>query len=728
VTLVSVFALGSLEFRSGLDPILPHNDPYMRRLREVEAIFGAGGMILGAVEVGETVDDAELARVDHLTRLATTVEGGSVVSVTNLQDLFLEGDVLVERRLYDPDAESQELLRTRVHATPLFRSLFLSDDGEAVLSYFAPKPGADAVDYASRLLAVLPDDDIRLFGDGVFEHIATRTAARELLVIGVIALAIVLVIESCITGSLLGGLLLTSVSLVPSVWTLGLFALAGTPVSMTTIPIPVIILVLATSYSIHVHRHVAASGFQVIQALDPVTGVVAAAALTTLFGFLTLTVVPSAVLRETGWFVAVGTLEAVLCALFLLPRLLRWWATQGISRSAPRRFDLGRVTERSAVVRLAVLGVVAVVLAFGLPNIRARQSFRDAFVPPHPISRAVSYFQQRTNADHELELIVDTRREYGLVDPSFFDSVRSLQEQFARDETSVQSISYVDFVEWFLGRHDGRLEPVSPRTDAEIGEAMELLSGRETVPGLDSLADASWSVARIVLWAPVATRQERFQPLVGNRGGADSDSILYSVQAKARSLLPDAGVDLLGLPVQNLRQTAYLVRSQILSLVLFGVFLVLFLLAVFRSLRWALVATLPTAVGVIVYYGLLGWLGLLNDPTHVIMICALLGVSNDDVLYFLIVYRRECASVGHDEAFAETIHRTGVAIVQTTGIIAAGVAVFYASALRYLGEAAFVLTAGLVAATATTLLVVPAILGWLPRPVRRTARSTGRDS
>jgi len=339
----------------------------------------------------------------------------------------------------------------------------------------------------------------------------------------------------------------------------------------------------------------------------------------------------------------------------------------------------------------------------------------------------VRYFQERTRADHELELIVDTGREYGLVEPELFEAVRNLQRRLAREDLSIQSVSYADFVEWFLGRHDGRLEPISPQTDAEIGEAMELLSQRTAVLGLDSLADASWREARIVLWAPVATQQQRFPPVLpAGTESPDGGSILDTIEAEARRLPLAERVDLIGLPVESVRQTAYLVRSQVLSLALFGAFLIVFLLTVFRSLPWALLASLPTAFGVIVYYGLLGWLGILNHPTHVIMICALLGVSNDDVLYFLIVYRRERARVGHDEALAETLHRTGIPIVQTTAIIAAGVAVFYASALQYLGEAAFVLTMGLVAATATTLFVVPAILSRLPRATRRAVILPGR--
>ncbi len=713
VTVASIVAIFSLSFFSGFDPILPDDDPYMQRLRETRATFGAEALIVGAVEIRGTLDTEDLDRIDRVTRLAGEVDGGSVVSPTNLRDLFLNGSTLEERRLYDPHAESQEQMLDRLRETPLFRRLLLSADGRAALLYFVPDPGVVDVDYAARLLTALADEDVRLSADSVFRRITATTAIPELIAIGLLALGIVVVIEVFITRSVVAGLLLTSVSFIPSIWTLGLFAVVGTPISVSTLPIPVIVLVLATSYSIHVYRHVAAVDFDVRGALDDVTGVVAAAGVTTVFGFLCLTVVPSTFLREVSWLIVFGTVGALVCALFLLPRLLSWWVAHRrprVSLRPPRRTP-GSVG--SPGTRLALLGVVILLFAIGVPNVRSRQSFRDAFEPSHPISRTVTYFQERTGADHELELIVDTGREYGLVDPDVYSAISQLQERLARPDLSVQSVSYVDFVEWFIGRLEGSVEPVSPMTDADIGEAMELLSGRDTLLGLDSLASVSWSEGRIVLFAPVAMRQERFRPMTIRDDGQDS-SILRAIEAQARRFLPDADIALLGVPVQNIRQTTYLVRSQVISLSLFAAFLIVFLLAVFRSLPWALVATLPTAVGVIVYYGLLGWLGLLNDPTHILMICALLGVSNDDVLYFLIVYRRERASDDHAGALGETLHRTGVPIVQTTVIIAAGISVFYGSSIRYLGEAAFVLTAALGAATATTLLVVPAILKWLP--------------
>jgi predicted RND superfamily exporter protein len=69
-----------------------------------------------------------------------------------------------------------------------------------------------------------------------------------------------------------------------------------------------------------------------------------------------------------------------------------------------------------------------------------------------------------------------------------------------------------------------------------------------------------------------------------------------------------------------------------------------------------------------------------------------------------------------------TVHKTGAAIIQTTLILVAGIAVFYFSRFILLGRAGFVVTMGLIAATTTTLVVIPAVLKLSPRLLARIRR------
>ena len=711
VTIVSVIVVASIPLSSNRTEFMPEQDEYMERVRLAEERFGRSEPIVVVMDVDQPLRHEHLARIDEVTKRAARLEHtATVLSLTTVEDLLLVDGALLQRRLFNPDAHDHTDLLDRVRETPLYRRLFFPESGHAVFTFLLPSPDVDPLAYAGSVIEALSDLDVRFYGDSVIEYHMVSTTTREFLLLMLLGLAIVLAIEVIITRSLSAGLLLSVVSLVPALWTLALFPVAGARLGLTNLPVPIIVLVLATSYSIHVYRHMTYCDFDVETAVQEISGVVLVAGFTTIVGFLSLTVARSAYLRELGVLIVAGTAFSLACALVLLPQMLRWWTANHASRYVPSDLwlrNLGGVPLRPSITAAIMLLGMAV-LAAGIPSIRSRTSFRDAFVASHPVTQAVLYYRELTAADHELTMAVDSGREYGLVGLETFESFRRFGQDLRTAGIAEASVSYVDFVEWLLGRMHGVTHPVRPESDYEIGEALELLSGRMTGLGIDSLVDRSWRHARIVAWVDLAGAPDAGPP--GPRPAAPGEAVIGSLERAGSAAFGAAEIDLMGMPVTELRRARYLIRSQLISLLLFGCFLVALVLVIFRSLRIAMLAVLPTVAGVVSYFGLMGWLGMLHDVSHVLLVCMLLGVSNDDVLYYLLVYRRMRCRVGHRDAVRMTHRRTGVPIIQTTLIIVAGVSVFYASAITYLGMAALLVTAGLITSTATTLWVIPALI------------------
>ena len=96
------------------------------------------------------------------------------------------------------------------------------------------------------------------------------------------------------------------------------------------------------------------------------------------------------------------------------------------------------------------------------------------------------------------------------------------------------------------------------------------------------------------------------------------------------------------------------------------------------------------------------------------MVAALMGVSNDDVLYFVVIFKDKARSLSYGRTLKQTISRTGVAIFQTTLILSAGIAVFFLSESGLLARAGMVAIIALWAASITTFLVLPAVIKLLP--------------
>ncbi len=736
ITALSVMPVLRLQFESGFSLLLPDDDPYQQNVEQIAQIYGSSELITVAVDIDTPFTASDIERVREFTEKALEVPGTAyVVSLATMPDLYLEDGALVERPLYDPQGDPDlTTLRQRVLGTPLFREIFVSADGRALLSYVVPEPDAAPVEYAERLVETVGDDDLKYFGDAVVESYVSNAVSRELIILGSLALLIVFLVEVIISRSFLIGLVLALVSGVPAFWTLGLLPLIGQSVETTTMMVPVIVLVLATSYSIHVFRYHSLRDGDMANTLSHVSKVVLSAGLTTIVGFVSLLVTPSAILQRLGFLIICGIAFALATSLLLFPPILaRLRIPEPKAKRRPRRS--GAVPEeaqyqasmlsgmtilhrepRRPVVRLVIFGVALLPFVIAIPFIRGGYSSRDAFRPGSRVEETVRYFEERSEATQQVEMSLDTGTEYGLVPVDSYRQIKALTSELEQDPAIRRVLDYTDFVEWMLSRLEGEIMPVAPESDADIGEAMELLSGEGAGQIFEALVDTGWERTRFLIQINL--------PRIGSPRSIEAvESLLDRVGEVAGSKSAVQDFFLVGEPLANLHHITYLSRSQFISILVFMPILAVFLTLVFRSLRWALVTLIPTLVGVVVYFGTVSLAGFLHDPIHVFMVAALMGVSNDDVLYFIIVFRDQIRQHSFAEALATTVHRTGIAIIQTTLIIVAGISAFYFSNFVLLGRAALVATVSLVAASLTTLLVVPAVLKLNRKMQRRLAGS-----
>jgi len=351
--------------------------------------------------------------------------------------------------------------------------------------------------------------------------------------------------------------------------------------------------------------------------------------------------------------------------------------------------------------------VVLIPFALAIPSIRAGFSARDTFRSGSAVAETVDYFVERSQSNQQIQIVFDTGVEYGLVNLETYNELKAMEQILVEDDTIRLSTSYVDFVEWMNGRLQGEIGPVAPQSDAEIGEAMELLSGEGIEDLFDAIVDVEWRQARFLL-------QVSLPNLSSPQGAVAIEELSARVSGYHDSLTPDIRVTLLGEPFANLKYSEYLARSQYISVLAFLPILLVFLLFVFRSVGWSLITLIPTFVGIIVYFGTVAIFGYLHDPGHVFMVAALMGVSNDDVLYFVVIFKDKSRFLSYGRTLKQTASRTGVAILQTTLLISAGIAVFFFSESGLLARAGMVAIIAMWAASMTTLLVLPAVIKLLP--------------
>jgi hypothetical protein len=168
-----------------------------------------------------------------------------------------------------------------------------------------------------------------------------------------------------------------------------------------------------------------------------------------------------------------------------------------------------------------------------------------------------------------------------------------------------------------------------------------------------------------------------------------------------------------------LKGTKYLVKNLLLSLALAIGLISLFMAYLFRSFRMVIISLVPNLLPLVITAGVMGYLGVPIKPSTILVFSIAFGISVDDTIHFLAKYRQELA------AHKWHIKRSVYAALRETGV-----SMFYTSIVLFFGFSVFIISSfggtkalgGLVSATLlfamlSNLILLPSLLLSLERSI-----------
>lgn len=712
LTATSIILLPRLKAGGRLLIDLPDDSPYTTLSSTVQSRFDSSEFLLLSVKGHDLTDEKALELLAVICdRLQELPQVESVMSVTTVKDMVVSDGELRFIPLYVPGAvaSTPEELVSHVSNTRLFREYFISGDEAAWNAYVFLAPGIDRTatgrilfEEVKRIADESTHVQTTLFGNVVLEYLVIRGILRDFYRIGLLALCVILLMEFIITGSVVTGFLLWFASTLPAVWITALFPLLGLRLEIPSVMAPVIVLILSTTYSIHLFRYYSLTpNGHMVHTLAYAGPVILTAAATTLFGFLSLVASPLPGLRELSAPLIIGITLAALSAVFLVPRVLvlaRRFVrprTVGVPLIRGRRL-------KGLLLAVFLLTLVGAVFFAGRVGTDFRLDIR--FTRWSETGRLLDSFYGINGGMDDLDLVIDTGTEYGLVDVDVFGNLAELSRRLDDIDGVSRVVSHVDFILWANGRLEGNADSM-PRDEYALGEAMELLYGSDTGIGIDSLLDPEY-------------RRCRLQVRFGKRavGVAEAQDLYARIRGEIeegmQELLPEVDYALLGLPVRYDVTMEYILRGLRYSLLVFFPLLGGLLMFLFRSIKWATVALVPPVFSLVFYFGILGITGIPLNTASAFMTAAVLGVTNDDVLCFLLFLKREQDSgVPLESALRRTMRETGTAIIFTSVIIILGLAALLISEYPNIIQATGAVMATFAVCTMVTLVIIPILVG-----------------
>lgn len=161
----------------------------------------------------------------------------------------------------------------------------------------------------------------------------------------------------------------------------------------------------------------------------------------------------------------------------------------------------------------------------------------------------------------------------------------------------------------------------------------------------------------------------------------------------------------------NVLQSLY--RSQILTMGVVFIAIMLMFGVLFRSVRIAMIAIVPSMLSVGVVLGVMGWAGIPLDIMTITIAAISVGIGVDDSIHYIHRYQQEIAVDGDPHAAMQRSHASvGRAMFYTSVIIIAGFGILALS--NFIPSILFGLLTGLamLMALSSNLTLLPLLLFW----------------
>lgn len=571
---------------------------------------------------------------------------------------------LITRRYLSQDGRSSAVmasLRLRVGDSSQVAELMNRIRSELIPSWAAQYPTVDM-----RVTGGLPM--MQAFVDASEFDIATL---MPFVAIALLALMVVC-FQSLHLTALLVGLGIYSVVL-----TLGFAGWAGYVLNTATSMVGIIVLVLFIAAAVHVVMHVVRG--ESVHGEPFVYGAICSGvryyyepilltAATTIVGFLSLLSVPSPPIRELGVIAAVGVFASALVLCFLLPCL--------VSRSA-KTFEskvviviqramnfLGRAVE-SASSRWLLFLVFAAVSSAGVFRVTLDDDFIEYFSTQSEFKSATDFATANLSGPYSLEVLVDQQDGTGEVSSGLIASIRLLTEEL-RSLSKVNSVlsiyDLLDEIDNVIAEDDTALHDRDDDQLAQLQMAYEL-SLPEGHTGNEFLSNEG---------------SARISVLLDKSNAAEVRALRQHILEFSREHLPQRMVvSVTGESVPTSYLSLTNLRSMIVGIAFSLVISALLIGWRYRSVYVAALALISISIPVIAGFGLWGWFYGTIGLASTVVIAVTIGVVVDDSIHMIHRFRRnlEGADTSPAEAAAHSIFRIGTALVVTTLVLVAGLAV-----------------------------------------------------
>ena len=508
-------------------------------------------------------------------------------------------------------------------------------------------------------------------------------------------------------------------------WTFGIIGLLNYEITVLTALIPPLIIVIGIPnciFLINKYQHEVRSHGNKVRSLQRVITKVGNATLmtnvTTASGFATFILTESKLLKEFGIVASLSILAIFLLCLFIIPILYTF-----LPYPKPRHLEhlnkrwinafvdwMESMVKHKKITIYVVALVLLIASMIGINSIKISGSLIEDMPKNTEFFNDIRFFESEFNGIMPLEIMIDTKRKKGVMKLATLKRINELEDLIIETPELSRPISVVSLVKYskqayYNGNPKYYQLPTSQENTFILSYAKNSTS---EVDLLKNFVDSTGQYARITTF-------------MKDIGTDKMERIEENLQAKINKLFPKDRyeVTMTGKALVFQKGTKYLVRNLVISLTLAIVLISLFMAYMFRSFRMIVVSLIPNLLPLLITAGLMGYLGVPIKPSTILVFSIAFGISVDDTIHFLAKYRQELQA-NHwkiRKSVYAALRETGVSMFYTSIVLFFGFSVFTISSFGGTVALGALVSATLLFAMLSNLLLLPSLLLSLERSI-----------
>ena len=508
-------------------------------------------------------------------------------------------------------------------------------------------------------------------------------------------------------------------------WAFGFLGLMHYEITVLTAVIPPLIIVIGIpnciflinkyQQEIKLHGNQAKSLQRVITKVGNATLMTN---LTTASGFATFILVKSELLREFGIVASINIVAIFLLSLLIIPIMYSYM-------SMPKDKHLKHLSktwintfvnwiERMVRKRRITIYIVAVLLLcvsiIGIFNIKISGSLIEDMPKNTGFFDDIRFFEKEYEGIMPLEIMVDTKKEKGVMGLTTLKRIDELQEYIQEIPEFAKPLSVVELVKYskqayYNGNPEYYQLPNSQEKNFILSYAKSSIANTNL---LSSYVDTTGQFARITTFMK-DTKPDRFGRIeedLHNEIDKIFPSERYNVSVTGKALVFQKG-------------THYLVNNLIMSLSLAILLIALFMAWMFRSFKMIIISLIPNLLPLIITAGVMGFVGVPIKPSTILVFSIAFGISVDDTIHFLAKYRQELIANNWKikKSVYAALRETGISMFYTSIVLFFGFSVFTISSFGGTVALGALVSITLLFAMFSNLILLPTLLLSLERSI-----------